>query len=161
RIFRNQGAADCAVIGVDDPYCAAICTELMSQGARHVVPISAGQALGRGVSALGGHVFDALSGRSAQVADLIEAPALHRRHNAQNACAAYAAWRALGIESKVIAQAFNTFPGLAHRLERAGLINGVRFINDSKATNADAAAQALAVYPRVHWIAGGVAKDGG
>jgi UDP-N-acetylmuramoylalanine--D-glutamate ligase len=54
-----------------------------------------------------------------------------------------------------------TFGGLPHRLERAGTIEGVRFINDSKATNANAAAQALAVYPRVYWIAGGVAKDGG
>ena len=59
----------------------------------------------------------------------------------------------------IYAHALNTFPGLAHRLERAGVINGVRFINDSKATNADAAAQALAVYPRVHWIAGGVADS--
>src|SRR5262249_46543358 len=85
RIFRNQGAADWAVIGVDDPYCAAVCTELMAQHARHVAPISAGQALGRGVSALGTQIFDALSGRSELVADLESAPALAGRHNAQNA----------------------------------------------------------------------------
>ena len=161
RIFRNQGAADCAVIGVDDPYCAAVCTELMGAGAQRVTPISAGQSLGRGVSALGGKIFDATGGRSEQVADISEAPALAGRHNAQNACAAYAAVRALGLEPRVIAHALTTFEGLPHRLERAGTVGGVRFVNDSKATNADAAAQALSVYPRVYWIAGGVAKEGG
>lgn len=162
RIFRNQGAGDWAIIGVDDPYCAAICTELTGAGARFVAPISANMALSRGVSALGAKVFDVLDGNGAQqVADLIEAPALQGRHNAQNACAAYAATRALGLEPRTIANALNTFAGLPHRLERVASIGGVRFINDSKATNANAAAQALAVYPRIYWIAGGVAKDGG
>src|SRR5262245_2656504 len=64
RIFANQGAGDWAVIGVDDPYCARICTELTRAAAQHVAPISAGQALGRGVSALGSKLFDALSGRT-------------------------------------------------------------------------------------------------
>lgn len=161
RIFLNQGAADWAVIGVDDLYCAAICTELTRAAARHVAPISSGQALGRGVSALDGKIVDALSGRAEIVADLSKAHALAGKHNAQNAAAAYAATRALGIDTRVIAQAMNSFAGLPHRLERAGTIEGVRFVNDSKATNANAAAQALAVYPRVYWIAGGVAKEGG
>jgi UDP-N-acetylmuramoylalanine--D-glutamate ligase len=126
-----------------------------------VAPISSGQVLGRGVSALNGKIIDARSGRSEVVADLAQAPALAGKHNAQNAAAAFAAGAALGIEARVIAHAFTTFPGLPHRLERVASIDGVRFINDSKATNANAAAQALAVYPRVYWIAGGVAKDGG
>jgi UDP-N-acetylmuramoylalanine--D-glutamate ligase len=161
RIFLNQGAGDWAVIGVDDAYCAGVCTELMHAGAQHVAPISAGQALGRGVSALDGKLIDALSGRSEVVADLSRAAALAGKHNAQNAAAAYAATRALGVDPRIIANALTTFAGLPHRLERAGTIEGVRFINDSKATNANAAAQALAVYPRVYWIAGGVAKEGG
>jgi UDP-N-acetylmuramoylalanine--D-glutamate ligase len=161
RIFLNQGAADWAVIGVDDAYCAAICTELTRNAVQNVAPISSGQSLGRGVSALGGRIVDARSGRSEIVADLTQAPALAGKHNAQNAAAAYAATRALGVDPRIISQAFNTFAGLPHRLERAGTIEGVRFINDSKATNANAAAQALAVYPRVYWIAGGVAKEGG
>ncbi len=161
RIFLNQGAADWAVIGVDDIYCAAICTELTHAGVRHVAPISSGQALGRGVSALDSKLIDAMSGRSEVVADLAKAPALAGRHNAQNAAAAYAALRAFGVDHRIIAQALTTFPGLPHRLERAGVVEGVRFINDSKATNANAAAQALSVYPRVYWIAGGVAKEGG
>jgi UDP-N-acetylmuramoylalanine--D-glutamate ligase len=161
RIFRNQGAGDWAVIGVDDLYCQKVCTELMASGARHVAPISSGQSVGRGVCALGPKLFDALDGRAEQVADLAEAPALQGKHNAQNACAAYAAARAFGIEPRVIAAAMRSFGGLPHRLERVATIGGVRFVNDSKATNADAAAQALAVYPRIYWIAGGVAKDGG
>jgi UDP-N-acetylmuramoylalanine--D-glutamate ligase len=161
RIFLNQGAADWAVIGVDDSHTAAVCTDLTRAAVQHIAPISAGQALGRGVSALGSHLVDALSGRSEVVADLSEAPALAGRHNAQNAGAAYAATRALGVDPRVIAQALTTFSGLPHRLERIATIEGVRFINDSKATNANAAAQALAVYPRIYWIAGGVAKEGG
>ncbi len=161
RIFLNQGAGDWAVIGVDDMHCAAICTELTRAGVQHVTPISSGQALGRGVSALDSKVIDGLSGRAEVVADLSKAPALAGKHNAQNAAAAYAAARAFGVDHRIIAQAFTTFPGLPHRLERSGVVEGVRFINDSKATNANAAAQALAVYPRVYWIAGGVAKEGG
>jgi UDP-N-acetylmuramoylalanine--D-glutamate ligase len=161
RIFLNQGAGDWAIIGVDDAYCAAICTELTRAAVQHVAPISAGQALGRGVSALDNKLVDAMSGRSEVVADLSRAPALAGKHNAQNAVAAYAAARAFGVDPRIIAHALTTFPGLPHRLERVATIEGVRFINDSKATNANAAAQALAVYPRVYWIAGGVAKEGG
>ncbi|HRE44439.1 MAG TPA: UDP-N-acetylmuramoyl-L-alanine--D-glutamate ligase [Terricaulis sp.] len=161
RIFLNQGAGDTAVIGVDDDYCAKICTELTRTGAQQVSPISAGQALGRGVSALGGKLIDALGARAEAVADLTKAPALAGRHNAQNAAAAYAAARALGVDGRAIVQAFTSFAGLPHRLERVATIEGVRFVNDSKATNANAAAQALAVYPRIYWIAGGVAKEGG
>ena len=161
RIFLNQGAGDWAVIGVDDSYCARECTDLTRAGVQHVAPISSGQALGRGVAALNGKVIDARSGRSEIVVDLAQAPALAGKHNAQNAAAAFAATSALGVDARVIAQAMTTFAGLPHRLERVASIDGVRFINDSKATNANAAAQALAVYPRVYWIAGGVAKDGG
>ena len=161
RIFLNQGAADWAVIGVDDLYCATVCTELTHAGAQHVAPISSGQVLGRGVSALNGKLIDARNGRGETVADISAAAALAGKHNAQNAAAAYAAVRALGVDARIIAQAIVGFAGLPHRLERAGQVGGVRFINDSKATNANAAAQALAVYPRVYWIAGGVAKDGG
>src|SRR5690606_29846217 len=128
---------------------------------QHVAPISSGQSLGRGVSAIGGKIVDGLSGRAEIVAELTQAPALAGRHNAQNAAAAYAAARALGVDPRIVAAAFLSFAGLPHRLERVATIEGVRFVNDSKATNANAAAQALAVYPRLYWIAGGVAKEGG
>jgi UDP-N-acetylmuramoylalanine--D-glutamate ligase len=161
RILFNQGAGDWAVIGADDPYCAAVLTQMTSAGGRNVAPISAGQALSRGVCVVGGRLYDALGARAEAMCGMDEAPALPGRHNAQNAAAAYAACRALGLAPRVIAEALVRFPGLPHRLERVGEVSGVRFVNDSKATNADAAAQALSVYPRIRWIAGGVAKDGG
>jgi UDP-N-acetylmuramoylalanine--D-glutamate ligase len=161
RVFRNQGAGDWAIVGVDTPETAAICTALIAAGGRHVIAISSARALGRGVSALDGKIYDAIDGPAALALDLARAPALPGRHNAQNAAAAYAAARAMGLPRRAVARAIETFPGLAHRLEAAGAIGAVRFINDSKATNADAAAQALACYEPIHWIAGGVAKEGG
>lgn len=161
RIFANQTAMDWAVIGVDDGWGRSLCTRLTAQGARCVAPISAGMALSRGVYGIGGQVFDGLGARQGGVIRLSEAPALPGAHNAQNIAAAYAACRGLGLTAEQIAAGVRSFPGLAHRLERAGEVAGVRFINDSKATNADAAAQALAAFPRVYWIAGGRAKSDG
>src|SRR5690606_10446231 len=83
------------------------------------------------------------------------------RHNAQNAALAYAAVRAVGLTQDEAVRGLMTFPGLAHRMEPVARLGRVAFINDSKATNTDAAKQALASYPRVFWIAGGRAKDGG
>ncbi|MGE0046232.1 MAG: UDP-N-acetylmuramoyl-L-alanine--D-glutamate ligase [Hyphomonadaceae bacterium] len=160
RIFANQGAGDFAIIGVDDDISSAVCTEAMI-GARIVTPISSRLALSKGVCAIGSKLFDATGPRADMVADLANAPALQGRHNGQNAAAAYAACRALNIEPRIIAKGLESFPGLAHRLENVATVQGVRFVNDSKATNADAAAQALAVWPRVYWIAGGLSKEGG
>ena len=94
-------------------------------------------------------------------ADLVQAPALQGAHNGQNAAAAFAAARALGVPAEQIAASFLTFPGLAHRMEPLGQAGRVRFVNDSKATNADAAARALDTFDQIYWIAGGIAKDGG
>jgi len=159
-IFQNQSVGDAAIVGVDDDNGESLCTRLMA-GRGHVVPISSGQTLGKGVYALGTRLFDAIDGRAQQVADLTGALALRGAHNAQNAASAYAACRALGLSPKAICDAMLTFPGLPHRLEKVGEIGGVSFINDSKATNADAAAQALAAYPKLYWIAGGVPKAEG
>lgn len=161
RIFRNQGAGDWAAIGVDTPETAALATALIAKAAARVAPISNAQALGRGVSALDHCLYDALEARAERVFDLREAPALRGRHNAQNAAAAWVAARALGVDPRAIATAMKSFPGLPHRLEEVAVVEGVRFVNDSKATNAESAAQALAAFPRVRWIAGGVAKEGG
>ena len=96
-----------------------------------------------------------------EVADLLRAPGLPGRHNWQNAAAAYAAARALGVSMEDAAAGLITFPGLAHRMETVGQIGKVKFVNDSKATNADAARQAMTTYPKFYWIAGGKAKTGG
>ena len=93
--------------------------------------------------------------------DLAAARSLPGRHNAQNAAFAYAAARVVGVSHDAALEGLMTFPGLAHRMEEVGRLGRVRFINDSKATNADAARQALSSYERSFWIAGGRAKAGG
>lgn len=161
RIFLNQGKGDTAIIGVDDGWCQQICTEITAANRRTIWPISAGKAMGRGVYALQGVLYDATGERVVEVADLLRARSLPGRHNWQNAAAAYAAARAIGISVSDAVDGLMTFPGLAHRMETVGKIGKVRFVNDSKATNADAARQAMSSYPKFYWIAGGVAKAGG
>jgi UDP-N-acetylmuramoylalanine--D-glutamate ligase len=97
RILLNQGKGDTAIIGVDDPWCQRICTEITAANRRTIWPISAGRAMGRGVYALQGVLYDATGERVVEVADLLRARSLPGRHNWQNAAAAYAAARAIGI----------------------------------------------------------------
>jgi UDP-N-acetylmuramoylalanine--D-glutamate ligase len=161
RILANQGKGDTAVIGVDDAWGQRICTEITAANRRTIVPISASKAMGRGVYALQGMLYDATGERAVEVADLTRARSLPGRHNWQNAAAAYAAAKGIGIAAEEAAEHLMTFPGLAHRMESVGQLGRVRFINDSKATNTDAARQALSSYPKVYWIAGGQPKTGG
>ncbi|MGC1302847.1 MAG: UDP-N-acetylmuramoyl-L-alanine--D-glutamate ligase, partial [Caulobacteraceae bacterium] len=161
RVFLNQGKGDTAIVGVDDAWGQNICTELLARNGRTIIPISAGRAMGRGLYALQGMLYDATGERVMEVADLTRAKSLPGRHNWQNAAAAYAAAVALGVSPKDAADALMTFPGLAHRMENVGSVGRVRFVNDSKATNADAARQAMSAIPRFYWIAGGRPKAGG
>ena len=161
RVLLNQGKGDTAVIGVDDPWCQNICTEIVAANRRTIWPISSGRALGRGVYALSGILYDATGERATEAADLIRAKALPGRHNWQNAAAAYAAAVALGVRPAEAVAGLMSFPGLAHRMEDVGKVGKVRFVNDSKATNADAARQAMTAIPKFYWIAGGVPKAGG
>lgn len=160
-VFANQMPSDTVVVGVDDEYGKTLCTELKVRNGRRIVPVSARRAVGHGVSVLGGKLFCNMAKKSIEVCDLHEAKALEGRHNWQNAAAAYAAVSAFGLDSKEIGEAILSFPGLEHRMETVGTLRNVRFVNDSKATNADAARQALASYKDIYWIAGGVPKDGG
>ena len=161
RILLNQGKGDTAVIGVDAPWGQQICTEITAANRRTIVPISASKAMSRGVYALDGLLYDATGERAAEVADLKRARSLPGRHNWQNAAAAYAAAKGLGIDAAEAAAHLMTFPGLAHRMETVGMLGRVRFVTDRKATNAAAARQALSSYPKVYWIAGGQPKAGG
>jgi UDP-N-acetylmuramoylalanine--D-glutamate ligase len=161
RILLNQGKGDTAVIGVDDPWGGRICTEITAANRRTIVPISASKAMGRGVYALDGLLYDATGERTLEIADLKRARSLPGRHNWQNAAAAFAAARGLGISPDEAAEHLMSFPGLAHRMETVGTVGRVRFVNDSKATNADAARQAMSSYPKFYWIAGGQPKTGG
>ncbi|HWM60511.1 MAG TPA: hypothetical protein VNN98_00090, partial [Rhizomicrobium sp.] len=106
-------------------------------------------------------LYDAMGARAVKVMDMAAAAHLPGAHNWQNAALAYGAVKPFISDTKAIAAAIASFPGLAHRMEDVGHIGKTVFINDSKATNADATARALAVYPDIFWIAGGKPKDGG
>ncbi len=160
-IFGRLGNGDHAVIGVDDGLSGEICTQLSSRREITVAPVSVGKVLGRGVFVLDGKLYDASGTTSREVTDLRRLTRLPGAHNWQNAAMAYAAVRPLVKDPREIAGAMASFPGLEHRIETVGRIGGVRFINDSKATNADAAARALACFDQIYWIAGGKAKAGG
>lgn len=161
NIFANQTSSDFAIIGVDDEWGEAICTRLMAGGSRNIIPISAGQFVSCGIAAIGNNLWDNQSGRAKQVADLKLARALPGTHNGQNAAAAFAATKALGLSVDAIIQGIYSFGGLKHRLQEVAKIGDVSFFNDSKATNANAAAQALAAFDNVRWIVGGEPKTDG
>jgi UDP-N-acetylmuramoylalanine--D-glutamate ligase len=161
RIFRNQGPEDWAIVGVDDPRSQILCAQMAAEGARRIAPVSAEYGLARGVSVLDGWLSDALDGRCGAPVDMRAARTLPGRHNHQNMAAAFAACRAVGVDVRDILAAMTTFPGLPHRLETVAEIDGVRFINDSKATNAQATEQALRAFPDPFWILGGRPKDDG
>lgn len=161
RIFDNQTARDFAVIGMDTVLTQTTMMKLSMSGIQQTVGVSSEYALGRGVSVVEGHLFDSQNGRSSLVGDLTTIPTLPGRHNHQNAAAAYAACRGIGLDSTVIFEAMLSFQGLAHRQEIVGKVGKVTFVNDSKATNGQAAVQALRSYPSVYWIAGGVPKSDG
>ncbi|TIN63504.1 MAG: UDP-N-acetylmuramoyl-L-alanine--D-glutamate ligase, partial [Mesorhizobium sp.] len=107
------------------------------------------------------NLMEAVHGRYSRVAFLEGIGSLRGQHNAQNALAAVAACLKVGLELGEIQSGLESFPGLAHRMEQVGRKDHVLFINDSKATNADAAAPALSSFTRIYWIAGGLPKEGG
>ena len=125
------------------------------------MPISAEASAPGGVYVQGGKLIDDLDGKARPMLDLAQMPHLPGRHNGQNAAAAYAASRALGLDAAAAIAGIKSFPGLAHRQELIAEIDGVRYVNDSKATNADAAEKALACYADIYWIAGGQPKEDG
>lgn len=159
RIFARQGPGDTAICGVDDEWSKVIAERI--RGGATVRRVSVLRDLDDGICARNGLLRDMRSGAERARIDLRAMPSLKGAHNWQNACMAYGAASALGLSVADIERGFRSFPGLAHRMQEVGRINGVPFINDSKATNADAAEKALSSFERIHWIAGGIAKAGG
>ncbi|MCW4116679.1 UDP-N-acetylmuramoyl-L-alanine--D-glutamate ligase [Aurantimonas sp. MSK8Z-1] len=157
---RLVGQSDTAVVGVDDPHCRAIADTLEAEG-RALVRISKETPLADGVWYDGSAVIRSAGGETRARYALQGIGSLRGRHNGQNAAAAVAALSACGLSDAEIAMGLRTFPGLAHRMEEVARLGSVLFVNDSKATNADAAAPALAAFDRIHWIAGGLPKAGG
>ncbi|MEO1775753.1 MAG: UDP-N-acetylmuramoyl-L-alanine--D-glutamate ligase [Pseudomonadota bacterium] len=165
RLFE-LGAPSRQVIGVDDDHGRFLADRALGQGEEgpDLIRIATTEKLrGKGWSVFMNKRFltEWRAGKQVAAVDMGTAPALTGVHNHQNACAAWAAARALGLGPRQIEPALTSFPGLAHRMERLGEVDGVLVVNDSKATNADAAARALASYEGIRWIAGGKPKEGG
>ena len=185
RLFANMAPSRVALIGVDDDWGWSVVNDLNARRLR--VSTITTRTPPQYVDPMGGVpvvelearlpdqvpafeqgrfiIVDATGGRlvadGVGIADLTEARSLPGRHNAQNAAFAYAAARAVGVSHEAAVAGLMSFPGLAHRMEIVGRLGLTKFVNDSKATNADAARQALLSYPTSFWIAGGRAKEGG
>jgi UDP-N-acetylmuramoylalanine--D-glutamate ligase len=160
HIFDRQHPEDIAIIGVDEPISEAICREMIAKGTQRVIPISGSKPVQRGVYVENGILHHCLGGKEV-TASLKSIKSLQGDHNAQNAAAAYAAAFTHGLSHDEIMAAMQTFPGLVHRMQWLGTRHGVQYVNDSKATNANAAEKALMTYDNIYWILGGIPKEGG
>jgi UDP-N-acetylmuramoylalanine--D-glutamate ligase len=160
RLVAGVPADGTAIVGVDDQWCSAVADRRARAGKR-VTRISVRQELPQGFYARQHNIVRSDGGRSEIVADLSGIGSLRGAHNAQNAACAVAAALALGLDPSAIQKGLRSFPGLAHRMEQVGRRGKVLLVNDSKATNADSAAQALACFADIFWIAGGKPKTGG
>lgn len=149
-----------AIVGVDDTYSEAIADRAALAGGR-VIRIARHRALGEGFYADGTKIMRAEGGMGSGFTDLDGIATLRGSHNAQNAAAAIAACLAVGVSESEIIGGLSSFPGLKHRMQPVARKGEVVFVNDSKATNAEAAAPALSSYERIYWIAGGLPKEGG
>ena len=135
RLFAMQSVSHVAIIGIGDTASAQIARSLSARG-EHLTKIAPGVCM-----------------------DQSRWPSLQGPHNAQNALAAITACQALGVSEAAIDRGLESFKGLPHRMELVRTLNGVGFVNDSKATNPESTAPALAAFPRIHWILGGQAKS--
>lgn len=164
RLFA-EGGPDRAVIGIDEAEGAFLAGQLsMAAADDRVIRVSVDRKLsgsGWNVFAKKGFLSEYRKGRQAGSIDLRAIKALPGGHNHQNACAAYAVCRTLGLAPRVIEAGFATFGGLPHRSQIIAEAGGVTFVNDSKATNVDAAKMALGAFKRIRWICGGLEKEGG
>ncbi len=165
RLF-SEGGPDKAIIGVDEPEGRYLANQVRqdSKTGDPVIAISSGRKLqGRGWSifARKGFLAEWRKGRQVASIDLRNMQGLPGAHNHQNACAAYAVCRALAMAPKVVEAGLRSYGGLAHRCQIIATHDGVTYVNDSKATNADAAQKALLAFKNIHWIVGGQAKAGG
>ncbi|MCE2927543.1 MAG: UDP-N-acetylmuramoyl-L-alanine--D-glutamate ligase [Rickettsiales bacterium] len=162
HIFDRQREGDVAVVAVDDEWTSRLQASGRFQESA-LIPVSSVRMLEHGVYVRDGVLYDHYfpEAKTLRPESLLAITSLTGRHNWQNAAAAYAACRSCGAQPATIHDAMKRFPGLKHRLQLVAEIDGVRFINDSKATNADATSNALAPYGDIYWILGGKPKEGG
>lgn len=165
KIFSNppnQERKPIAVICIDTEDCCDIAEDLEDDGVWSVVPVSTQKRLDKGVYVEEGILYEMREEGATQIADLKTFENLHGRHNHENIACAYTIIRQIyGAEPDRIIKTMMSFGGLAHRQYLVATINGVQYVNDSKATNADATARALACFRHIHWILGGQPKEGG
>lgn len=157
---RLVAGSDVAIVGTDDHWCTLIADRLKRAGTG-VVRISKRNVLADGYFAQGATIVAAAGGNTRSVTDLSGIATLRGAHNGQNAAAAIAACLAVGLSEDEITSGLASFAGLQHRMQPVARRGRVLFVNDSKATNADAAGPALASFDRIYWIAGGLPKEGG
>ncbi|MBF9031866.1 UDP-N-acetylmuramoyl-L-alanine--D-glutamate ligase [Rhodobacterales bacterium HKCCE3408] len=164
RLF-SEGGPDRAVIGVDEAEGRYLANQMSEgPGDERLIRVAVGRKLagpGWYVTVRKGWLSESRKARQVSSIDLREVAGLPGQHNHQNAACAYAACRALGLGPRAIETAFASFRGLPHRSQIVAETNGIRFVNDSKATNVDAARMALSAFPRIRWICGGLEKEGG
>ncbi|CUH19480.1 UDP-N-acetylmuramoylalanine--D-glutamate ligase [Jannaschia seosinensis] len=163
RLFA-EGGPERAVIGVDEDEGRYLANQLSeATGDPRVIRVATGriEAPGWQVTVRKGWLAETRMGRQVASVDLRDVPGLPGRHNHQNACCAWGAARALGLGPRDIEAGLRSYPGLPHRSQRIAERGGVVFVNDSKATNVDAAAQALQAFKDIRWICGGLMKEGG
>jgi UDP-N-acetylmuramoylalanine--D-glutamate ligase len=149
-----------AIVGVDDDWCRAI-ADRIERSSKRVLRVSVRQALAEGLFVEGEHIIQASDAGVRTIANLRGIGSLRGVHNAQNAACASGAALAIGLTPSAVQDGLRSFPGLAHRMETIARKGRVLFVNDSKATNADSAARALACFSDIFWIAGGKPKTGG
>jgi UDP-N-acetylmuramoylalanine--D-glutamate ligase len=160
RLVANVQRGGAAIVGVDDRFCAAI-ADRIEQAGQNVVRVSVKHPVADGVCLEGDTIVRVDGGARSRIAGIADIGSLRGLHNAQNAACASAAVIALGVGTEMLQQGLRSFPGLAHRMEQIGRNGRALFINDSKGTNADAAARALSSFQDIFWIAGGKPKTGG
>lgn len=160
RLVAGVQAGGTAIVGVDDNWCQAAADRIERAGKR-VIRVSVRRPLADGIYVEAGRMIRAAGGSGTEIALLGGIGSLRGVHNAQNAACASAAALAHGLTAAQIQDGLRSFPGLAHRMEEVGRKGKVLFVNDSKATNADSSAQALACFGDIFWIAGGKPKTGG
>jgi len=157
NIFARQRPGDCAIVGTDDEPSREVAREVAARVGIACVPVALDRPAAGGVSYRAGMLVDA----DGYTVDFSDVPTLPGDHNAQNAACAWAVCRWLDVPRERIVAGLRSYPGLPHRQEQVASVGDVIYINDSKATNADAAARALASYRDIYWILGGQAKEGG
>lgn len=169
RVFRNQTAGDFALIDVDNENSKKVFDELKNDKnfQATLVPISTKKIPENGVALFDGKLVNKIGGANSSLE--LKSEFLRGEHNDQNMAFAFAITYChlkqqnileKNSEEKIIA-AIKKFKGLRHRMQIVGEFDGIKFINDSKATNAESTENALKSYDKIFWILGGKSKEGG